>query len=756
MDIFTLANWCDPTMFEVSRRSFSLLLSLSAYVMAQHSSLVKSRELDYFPIPDEAQGAFCSAITGWYDGCIVPRDNGTFCDGAKLTTLDEPIFIDFIQCYSNPNFGGRSVSFFGETPDEKKVIEFHMIFKTNNTDQYKGINCQDNGSCECSPELLSLKKGFLALGKCENTDDYSCLYEDFWGVEEKCFVPASYEYSDTGIWCSMAAKVHQYGPCDTVLDIPELAYDASCTAITGWYDACAQINDDSEEFCTGTFRSLAKPLFIDLDTCYSNPYFNQHAVTFFGNTGNKVNEYHIIFASEGPDDYRPLECDSLGACKCNDALLRLKEKFDMSGNCENDPNNVFSCLSEGFLGLTDRCFVPATLSSGDGFHCSMAARVEYFGPCDKNEAGFGVAKSPTDVPITSGTSAPNLPTIQPTDPVASPTSEPTDEGTTPEVVIDSAVTSFVISGWWTDCTQPTDTKQDLCHGGTIVEPDGGPIVIDFDSCYSNPNFDPRSVSFFALDKMTGEVVAYHMLFVADSAYALYAPTDCDGGVCSCLLPSALGDLRHLILAKGTCGDNLVSGVNCMREPREGYSQACYVPMIEEVGTSTGNKLYCAMVADIEYLKNNTGDSEVPGEAEQPEEGQGGSSSENASTSSSSVAGAVIGTLLLLVLFVLVFFMVKRVRSIRNNRAKQYGFDTGDDEVSWIPANSHNPKFSTISLAKTRDPAARGRDGLYKSNIPSWSNATNSRPSERPIVGHASSRDNPRHDRHISDLRFTIS
>jgi hypothetical protein len=59
-------------MFKLSRRSVALLLSLSAYVMAQHTSLVKSRELDYFPIPDEAQGAFCSAITGWYDRCIVP------------------------------------------------------------------------------------------------------------------------------------------------------------------------------------------------------------------------------------------------------------------------------------------------------------------------------------------------------------------------------------------------------------------------------------------------------------------------------------------------------------------------------------------------------------------------------------------------------------------------------------------------------------------------------------------------------------
>ena len=592
-----------------------------------------------------------------------------------------------------------------------------MIFETIFTDQYKAINCGDNGACDCPPALLTLKEQFLAAGGCEDTDEYSCLSEDFYGESNRCFVPASLEYGESSIYCSMAAKVHQYEPCDTVLDIPELAYDAYCTAITGWYDRCDIPDNDDDDICSAAnFYPLDDPLFIDLDTCYSNPTLGQRSITFFGKAADgKVKEYHIIFASDGPDDYRPFECDIDGACVCNEALLSLKEQFGLNSGCQDDPNGDYTCLSKDFFGVSDRCFVPASTEGDPDFSCSMVARLEKFDPCDKSELGFGVVEGtttggsdevPTDQsadPDTSGADPdtngadPDTSEADPDTSGADPDIRGADPDTIAPLANDATVAfNLAITGWWTDCTDPTTNDEGFCHSGNVVEPDSGPIYIDFNSCYSNPNFDRRSTSFYAVDIFKDELIAFHMMFTSDAAYAKYAPTDCDNGVCDCSLPSVLGDLRDQMLKKGSCRLNIEDGVNCVTQSSKGFAEACYVPMMEDVDTVDGKKISCAMVASIAALprSKHTGDTELPGEAEEPKQPEGASTPNNEPAQTANVAGLVIGILFSIAALATVFFFIVRARKVEKAIAEKSVYDDGVNGVVWMRRKAHNPNFST--------------------------------------------------------------
>ncbi|KAI2495706.1 hypothetical protein MHU86_18795 [Fragilaria crotonensis] len=663
---------------------FVLLLTLSVHVLASSTPLATGRRLDDVEVPSEAEGAYCNAITGWYDGCIIPSEGRSFCDGVNFHPLQVPLFIDFKQCYSNPHFGRRSISFFGETPDKTKVIEFHLIFKTNNTDELKGVNCTKRGTCVCSEELLSLKQDFLNAGKCDTTDDYSCLYEDFWGVNEQCFVPATLEFQsdfETGIWCSMAAKVEQYGPCDTELDIPTQAYDANCTAITGWYRSCGQVDDNGEDVCNlADYNALEKPVFIDLDSCYSNPHLDQQSVTFFGlSSGGKVKEYDIIFKSSGADEFRPLNCDEFGVCAFSDGLLALKDQFDLKGGCQDDPDGVYTCVSKDFAGVTERCFVPSKL----GQSCSMAARLEHFGPCDKSELGFGEAETITDPPGGPGTVAAG--------PVSSPTtSPPTSPSAEGGNAASSETSNLVINGWWTDCTQPTEAEPDSCRGGNLVAPADGAILINFDSCYANPNFDPRGVSFYSVDGSSGDVIGFHLLFASDAAYSLLAPTDCNGGVCYCSLPTTLRDLRLEILDQGSCGGSIIDGVKCVSEKIISRNEACYVPIVEDVSTPSGNKLYCAMAADVNF--------QVAG-ATFP-------------TQDSDSSGLPAWAIVLITLVVLFFLFVLTIGFVRYRRTGEFFSPNDEEEEVWVTPRPHDYKFTRRALN-----TEEAGDGVWKqSNI----------------------------------------
>ena len=758
-------------------------------VLADSDAFALARRVDERIIPSEAHGAFCTAIVGWYDGCVVPSSGGSFCDGSSLNSLTDPVFIEFNKCYSNPYFNGRSVSFFGEAPDQKKVLEFHMIFKSDSLtgNPWKGVNCTDDGVCECSEQLLSLKQSFLNSGKCDDTDDYSCLSEEFWGVDEQCFVPASLEFGSgegNDIWCSMVAKVKMYGPCETVLDIPLSAYEAHCTAITGWYSSCDQVDNDSEHYCKlDEYNALSEPLFIDLESCYSNPYLDQHSVTFFGKSDDgQVKEYHIIFGSGGAEKYGPLVCEDSGKCNFTEALSALKEEFELNGSCDDDPSGLYSCLSEDFNGVTDRCFVPATKEDGSEFFCSMVARVKQFGPCDRSQAGFGVTATIPDTP--------------------SPT-------TTKEQAIETATSdadqasNLVINGWWTDCTMPTSAEPDPCRNGNLVAPVGGGIIIDFESCYANPNFDPHAVSFFTVDSETNEMIGFHLLFVSDDAFTNLAPTNCDGGVCDCSKPTNLSALRLELLDKNSCSVISSDGVKCIKQEVTAHSQTCYAPILEDFSVDSVVRTHCAMVANLEFLPADDDDDSLtmPGEAEEPQEPLGFSGS--SSSKGNPTTAIVVAILSVLAVLGILWCGVIKVRNQRTQRAKKFGFrDEEEDEVVWIPSNVHNPMFSTRPTGGSVGSNASGRDGVF--NTKQFSNSRGGRPPERPIVGKIKTnspapswsstvsrypespvlgsvndsvstrsygskgstspessrsvgqRSSPRHAKHISDLRFTIT
>jgi hypothetical protein len=587
-----------------------LLLSLSTRALAQYPSekntQLRRRVQDNsgtIPIPATAHGAFCTAVMGWYDGCTFPGPNDVpgFCDGPTYIPLEEPAFIDLTTCFSNPYFDDSSVSFFGETPDKKNIIEFHMIFATtNNANQYKVVNCLPNGVCECPPALLTLKQQFLAVGACDDTDDYSCLSEAFWGDTDECFVPASLELTDTEIKCSMAAKTQQFGPCDTDLDIPDKAFDAYCTGITGWYDTCEESDPGAEDdmLCSvDTFQSLDDPLFIDLEQCYSNPYHNQHSISFFGkNIDGVVKEFHLIFRSNDPDEFRPFACYTNGACVCPPSIVQLRTQFLAANGCES--TDTYSCTSGDFYGDTNRCYVPATIDFGDtDFFCSMLARVEQFLPCDKSQLDGGI---PTGSP--SNTAAAPL-TIAPTTAVT-PTTPAGGGGAS----VGGPPFYLAIESWWTSCTRPS-SGINACSKGTKTNPGNGLVYIDLDSCYSNPNMDGHSVSFYTA--VNGDLVAFHLLFSTDSMYQQNRPLTCDSnGVCDCSKPTELGDLRGELTRKGECISK--PGLTCVTHKSKGFTEECYVPLMEGVSCTTDpNEIYCAMAATVTTLPPPGMDASTP-------------------------------------------------------------------------------------------------------------------------------------------------
>jgi hypothetical protein len=151
-------------------------------------------------------------------------------------------------------------------------------------------------------------------------------------------------------------------------------------------------------------------------------------------------------------------------------------------------------------------------------------------------------------------------------------------------------------------------------------------------------------------------------------------------------------------------------------------------------------------------EEDAGDFELPGEAEEPKQPQG--SSHASSASEGSAVGVIFGVLIVIAVFGCIWFAAVRIRTQRNDRAKEFGFQGDEDEVVWIPSNAYDPKFTTRGSASSVASASSGRDGLYKSQ-PSWT-STRARSPERPIVGTISQRPSPRYDKHITDLRFTIT
>lgn len=695
-------------------------------------------------IPPEAHGAYCTAIMGWYNGnCSDPgRDPAigtTFCDDSTFEKLPSPLWIDLNHCYANPNLKGRAVTFFGETPDQKKIMEFHMIFKSFNLDdipnKYQGVNCDINGSCECPRALLDLKQRFLQEQSCDDTDEYSCISENFYGDNDQCFVPSTFKYADGkhNIWCSMMAEVVQAAGCDTQLGIPDSAYLSNCTGITGWYDSCSEssINDDDDiAGCSTGFTHLAEPLFIDLDNCFANPYLNQRSVTFYGRAPDGIiKEFHLIFKSDNFGDFRPMNCTDEGMCQCSPALRILKEELTSKGGCDDLNADVYACESGDFYGATDRCYIPATWEGDDGkFYCSMVARIESFEPCDESLISSNLTaptKTPTSIPVVGPepTSPPGpeptslQPTTNPTAPsptpaVPEPTSIPASEtpvpptkapNTTifapsqaPSPLIPRSGSTFntAIVGWWNECSSPDTDDGSYCAGGSKVEIADGPIYIDFNTCYSNPNFPGRSVSFFTPDDR-GDLLSFHLVFTKRNTFEAYSPKSCRDGVCGCNEPTSLGALRNQMVDEKKCFSDAIDGIICITETSKGIKDECYVPLVEGISTDEGNRLLCAMVAEVQT---------VP---------RGQTSPASSSNSGADAAGtamiSILGGILVVGAFMVVAFAFLKIRRMQARRRFDHAdANVDEDEVEWVRRDSHNPQYSTSHQHRIDEP-----DGLFK-------------------------------------------
>ena len=619
-------------------KSLIMLLSLAAASASQRRVDIIDTTIK---IPDVAQVAYCTAIMGYYDKCTrVPNDapnTATMCDGATYTALDKPLFIDLVTCYANPNFeDGNSITFFGETPDKSKVIEFHIILHDGASDSLKPINCDPiTGACDCSPDLLALKKQFLAQKGCQNTDQYSCLSEDWWGDSEKCFTPATDITVGGQFRCAMTAVVQQFGPCNTVLNVPDTAFDTYCTAVTGWYNECKLPDDGVSDLCAGSFYPLDTPLFVDIDSCFSNPHvLKKNAVSFYGTVANgDMKEFHMIFLSDASAaTYMPTNCEPTGICQCPQALKDLKQKFLSDNDCSS--NTDYFCMSEGFFGVTEHCFVPATafLSNGN-LGCSMTARIEAVEPCnkkfrDEDDTATPLPvqlpapmplSAPTPVPVPPPTPPPvppPIPITQPTplpvepqnpDPVPvdaapSPVDHlmerpiPSDDGTVVIPPLGHAAYCTAIMGWYDGCilqSESDDPDATMCSQARYY-PLAQPEFIDLAKCYQNPRMIEHSISFFGETPDRKKVMEFHLVF-KKQMQSPYAPQLCNTmGVCDC--PPAIVALKKKFLAAGKCVDTDV--YTCIGEDFWGVTEECFVPA-SDVGASDG--IACSMVAKLQQF-----------------------------------------------------------------------------------------------------------------------------------------------------------
>jgi hypothetical protein len=153
-------------------------------------------------------------------------------------------------------------------------------------------------------------------------------------------------------------------------------------AITGWYHSC---QESSLDRCLGQrYTQLSVPLYLELDTCYVNPYAkSSSSLTFYRyNSHGVVIEFSVIFPVQS-QGHMPQSCDRRGACVCTDMFLSLQESWGNNCNstmmkfsykCKSRPAN-FSCVSRSDL----KCYVPNDLTfpvEPSQMECSMLASLE--------------------------------------------------------------------------------------------------------------------------------------------------------------------------------------------------------------------------------------------------------------------------------------------------------------------------------------------------------------------------------------------
>ena len=169
-------------------------------------------------------------------------------------------------------------------------------------------------------------------------------------------------------------------PVDTISKKSEKASELDYTAITGWWNGCTikESDNNADDECTeATNIRITDPLYLDLETCYSNPNLAHHSVSFFLKDDNgQAYSYHVLFDSSASwDDFKPI-CDHRGKCSCESSgkLSDYRKSLFPAQDCVGGTG--FTCKRDIFVGFSSDCYVPAQDIFFGELVCSMAASLQ--------------------------------------------------------------------------------------------------------------------------------------------------------------------------------------------------------------------------------------------------------------------------------------------------------------------------------------------------------------------------------------------
>lgn len=160
----------------------------------------------------------------------------------------------------------------------------------------------------------------------------------------------------------------------------DIAPELGDTAITGWWTGCTvkeNSNNDNNQCTAATNVRIEEPIYLDLETAYSNPNLQHRSVTFFLKDDNgQAYAYHLLFnSSESWEMYRPI-CDDYGECVIESSELLVTYRDGLLPAKACDDGFGFKCNREIFDGLSSFCYVPAQEIFQNVLVCSMAASLQ--------------------------------------------------------------------------------------------------------------------------------------------------------------------------------------------------------------------------------------------------------------------------------------------------------------------------------------------------------------------------------------------
>jgi hypothetical protein len=153
-----------------------------------------------------------TAITGWWTGCVLKTGANQMdaCSTYTHENLDDPIYLTFEACYSNPYVFNRAITFLLQDQAGQAWI-YNLIFSDVETWYlYRPLDCNPYGECSCtsSPSLANIRESIQNSGKCAEGDGYVCKSEFFIPFSSNCYVPAQLTVGNE-VLCSMSASIYQ-------------------------------------------------------------------------------------------------------------------------------------------------------------------------------------------------------------------------------------------------------------------------------------------------------------------------------------------------------------------------------------------------------------------------------------------------------------------------------------------------------------------------------------------------------------------